>query len=55
MIIAASQLQDVLKQSTTVKTGVGCLVEYNMNLLTNLDADNITGPSYAVGNGNEEY
>jgi hypothetical protein len=55
MIIASSQLQDVLKQSTTVKTGVGCLVEYNMNLLTNLDADNITGPSYAVVNGKEAY
>lgn len=55
MITASSQLQDVLKQSTTVKTGVGCLVEYNMNLLTNLDADNITGPSYAVVGGKEAY
>jgi hypothetical protein len=55
MITASSQLKDVLKQSTTVKTGVGCLVEYNMNLLTNLDADNITGPSYAVVGGKEAY
>ena len=55
MITASSQLKDVLKQSSTIKSGVGCLVEYNMNLLTNLDADNITGPAYATIEGKEAY
>ncbi len=55
MITASTELKDVLKQSSTIRAGVGCLVEYNMNLLTNLDETNITGPTYATVGGKQAY
>lgn len=55
MITASTELKNVLKQNSSIRAGVGCLVEYNMNLLTNLDETNITGPSYATIGGKEAY
>lgn len=48
MITVPSALQDHLKQSSSIKMLPGCLIEYNMNALTNLTESSITGPSYAV-------
>ena len=55
MITASTELKNVLKQNSSIRAGVGCLIEYNMNLLTNLDETNITGPSYATIGGKEAY
>jgi hypothetical protein len=55
MITAPSELQDHLKQSSSIKMLAGCTVEYNMNSLTNLTADSITGPSYAVVGGKDAF
>ena len=55
MITASTELKNVLKQNSSIRAGVGCLVEYNMNLLTNLDETNITGPSYATIGGKQAY
>jgi hypothetical protein len=55
MITAPSALQDHLKQSSSIKMLPGCTIEYNMNALTNLTEDSITGPSYAVVGGKDAF
>ena len=55
MITAPSALQDHLKQSSSIKMLSGCTVEYNMNSLTNLTADSVTGPAYAVVGGKDAF
>lgn len=44
---ANTNLQNVFKQSHSIRMSLGCTIEYNMNMLTNLSASSITGPSYA--------
>ena len=55
MITVSSDLQDHLKQSSSIKMLPGCTVEYNMNSLTNLTSSSITGPSYAVVEGKDAF
>ena len=43
-----TNLQNVLKQNTSIKIDSGCFVEYNMNMLTNLTESSVTGPEYKV-------
>lgn len=55
MITVPSELQDHLKQSSSLKVLPGCTIEYNMNSLTNLTDASITGPSYAVVGGKDAF
>lgn len=51
-----TNLQNILKQNTSVKMGIGCYVEYNMNMLTNLTSSSITGPAYKTfDNGRQPF
>jgi hypothetical protein len=54
MITASTDLQNVLKQNSSVKMDIGCYIEYNMNMLTNLTSSSITGPSYKVFGDNRQ-
>lgn len=55
MISVPTALQDHLKQSTSIRMTPGCLIEYNMNALTNLTASSITGPAYAIVGGKDAF
>lgn len=55
MITAPTLLQDHLKQSTSIKMIPGCLIEYNMNALTDLTSTSVTGPSYAIVGGKNAF
>ncbi len=55
MITAPSALQDHLKQSSSIKMVPGCTIEYNMNALTNLTSESITGPAYSVVEGKDAF
>lgn len=49
-----TNLQNVFKQSSSVQMDVGCLVEYNMNMLTNLTSSSVTGPAYKTFDNNRQ-
>jgi hypothetical protein len=51
-----TNLQNVLKQNSSVRIDSGCYVEYNMNMLTNLTSSSITGPAYKTfANGRQPF
>ena len=51
-----TNLQNVLKQNTSIKINAGCTIEYNMNMLTNLTESSVTGPSYKTfDNGRQPF
>lgn len=49
-----TNLKNVLKQNTSIKMDIGCYIEYNMNMLTNLTSTSITGPSYKTFSNNRQ-
>lgn len=49
-----TNLQNVLKQNSSVRIDTGCTVEYNMNMLTNLTDASITAPAYRVFDNNRQ-
>lgn len=49
-----TNLQNVFKQNSSVQMDVGCLVEYNMNMLTNLTSSSVTGPAYKTFDNNRQ-
>lgn len=55
MITVPTALQNHLKQSSSIRMIPGCLIEYNMNALTNLTSTSITGPSYAIVGGKDAF
>lgn len=54
MISTSAELEDVLKQNLSIKMDLGCHIEYNMNMLTNLTSSSITGPDYKIFGGNRQ-
>jgi len=49
-----TNLTNVFKTQSNIKMDAGCLVEYNMNMLTNLTDANVTGPAYKTFDGGRQ-
>ena len=49
-----TNLQNVLKQNTSIQIDTGCTIEYNMNMLTNLTSSSVTGPAYKTFGGSRQ-
>lgn len=49
-----TNLKNVLKQNTSIKMDIGCYIEYNMNMLTNLTSASVSGPAYKTFANNRQ-
>ncbi len=52
-MIVAPAVKSLLEQNTTIKTNVGCTIEYNMNSM--VDNMNVTGSEYSRVDGTKPY
>lgn len=49
-----TNLINVFKTQSNIKMDAGCVIEYNMNMLTNLTDASITGPAYKTFDGGRQ-
>jgi len=52
-MIVAPAVKTLLEESTTIKTNIGCTIEYNMNSL--VDGITVTGSEYTRADGTKPY
>jgi hypothetical protein len=44
-----SIVKGIFKTNVSVRTGLGCTIEYNMNAMMNMSSSSVTGPAYVDG------
>ncbi|NDB60530.1 hypothetical protein EB001_19090, partial [bacterium] len=55
MISTNSYVTDIFKKNTSVQTGVGCYIEYNMNSMCELTSSDISGPEQNLVSGRDVF